>query len=589
MPSSRQMTDEQRRAMFARLHGGSGGGSSGTAYDDADDDYDPVAFAEYQRQFYANLHANERPVWKEFLSGAAEGAGHGVQIAVNDLTHGLTDKLGWTDAETLVREGGTAYAVADLLGTVSSALLETALLQGAGAELSAAAALHKGEAALAGIRGLQAAVSVAEGMEAFRGGDAIDAFRQDRYLNPDLDKALAVVGEAADIYGGYQLAAGFGKLVGALRAIPAGSQTVGDFLDVAAKAAGDAVSKPFAALWQTAENALPKTSEAVKTAYDYYSRFSEITGGGLTDLLSKGKGLVANVTGALMLGRATAESVITRKTEKYAKAAFEAGKPYTIAAATPRGAAGTALAATVGTTGNPIEKMTRKGAWTPAQEEGVYRAKVDVVQDAYKSGQISADERDSLLKQVATEKPRNMAGNSLYGVQSAMSKFFQWKGGEAASALGSSTLARIQSEDRASAKAQKEAEKAEKARAAAEREEAAKVLSAAFGVSPVETSKGKKTADASDTSTFNTINQWLGSGLMYTGHTGVLSPMGEAGTGIAQTWNAALAVLGAVDYNNRAAKSHDKTYTSPLQSQKPAAQKTEQQAAEEILRAAFGL
>lgn len=47
----------------------------------------------------------------------------------------------------------------------------------------------------------------------------------------------------------------------------------------------------------------------------------------------------------------------------------------------------------------------------------------------------------------------------------------------------------------------------------------------------------------------------LGSGLMFTGNLRAFSPMPSAGPGIAQTWNAILAILGARDYNVRAKTS----------------------------------
>ncbi len=57
-------------------------------------------------------------------------------------------------------------------------------------------------------------------------------------------------------------------------------------------------------------------------------------------------------------------------------------------------------------------------------------------------------------------------------------------------------------------------------------------------------------------------NLW-GAGLMVAGNTGAFAPMGEAGTAIAQIWNAALAGMGVHEYNLKAAEHPDPTAYRP--------------------------
>ena len=49
----------------------------------------------------------------------------------------------------------------------------------------------------------------------------------------------------------------------------------------------------------------------------------------------------------------------------------------------------------------------------------------------------------------------------------------------------------------------------------------------------------------------------LGQGLMFTGQSGALKPMGRAGNAIAQSWNAALAAIGAREFNQKAKAKPD--------------------------------
>lgn len=584
MPTSRQMTDEQRRAMFARLNGG-GGSSGGSAtipysYDGAGD--------------------TTTSTWTGFWKGFGEGALGGLNIGINNFTHGLTDWLGLTKAGDYVASGDTAYAVSDLLSTVGSSAAWMAMLGGAGSSLEGMAAGQIPQNFTpAGLKLLQSLTTFGQAMEAFRVGNAMDAFRDDRYLQPDLDKALAVVGEAVDIYGGYLSLAGFGQAVSSLRLIPLPKaisstsgysllpNTVGDSLAALLKTTGQAITKPFAAFWSKASQVAPKLSGLAKEVYNLYTKASEVTGGSLHDILNGGTSLVAKVAAGELAVRAGAEKLVSMKTERDAKAAFAKGEDYTLEAANPRGLFGTLGAAAVSTLGNPIEKATRPGAFTPAQQEGVYRAQVSTVKDAYKRGEISKGERDAMLDKLAESKPRNMEGKALYSVEPAMVKFFQWKGGDVTSSLVPTTAEKVKQDAKHSAAVTAAAEKAAKK---AQQDKEAAIFASAFGVELPKSYTPKATSSSSKSeSLFDNLNTSLGIGLMYTGNTGILSPMGGAGTGIAQAWNAALAGLGAVDYNRKKANAHDRVYTSPLVQAQRDAEAQRQKDEEAVFRSVFGL
>lgn len=59
------------------------------------------------------------------------------------------------------------------------------------------------------------------------------------------------------------------------------------------------------------------------------------------------------------------------------------------------------------------------------------------------------------------------------------------------------------------------------------------------------------------------IAEKAGAGLMTTGNSGIFGMMPRSGTGAAQAWNAALAVLGSLEYNERASRTLDRSPRPP--------------------------
>ena len=59
------------------------------------------------------------------------------------------------------------------------------------------------------------------------------------------------------------------------------------------------------------------------------------------------------------------------------------------------------------------------------------------------------------------------------------------------------------------------------------------------------------------------VSEKAGLGLMTTGNSGIFGMMPRAGTGAAQAWNAALAVIGSLEYNERAQRTLDRSPRPP--------------------------
>jgi hypothetical protein len=168
-----------------------------------------------------------------------------------------------------------------------------------------------------------------------------------------------------------------------------------------------------------------------------------------------------------------------------------------------------------------------------------------------------------------------------------MPKYFQWQGGQATSKLLPTTAEKA---NRDSKLAASEEATAQKAAQRSQRAEDANFFATTLGIqAPAYARETTSSKSSKEESTFDKLNRNLGVGLMYTGRVGAFSPMGAAGTGVAQTWNAVLAGMGAADYNRRQEHARDKVYSSPIvQAQRDAAEKLRKED-EELFRRVLGL
>lgn len=173
------MSDEQRKAMFARLRGGAGGGGGGGG----------VAYA------YDGHGDTETNPLKAAFKGFFEGARQGAENDVNALSFGLTDKYGVTHS---FENTGTANEISKGLATIGSlaaySAFGAAAMGGAGIGLGAAAGLTDGGILEIGAK---------EGLEALQ----VYGKRQDGidYVwNLSFDEATKLLDEALKLYPGPQ-------------------------------------------------------------------------------------------------------------------------------------------------------------------------------------------------------------------------------------------------------------------------------------------------------------------------------------------------------------------------------------------------
>lgn len=110
--------------------------------------------------------------------------------------------------------------------------------------------------------------------------------------------------------------------------------------------------------------------------------------------------------------------------------AFAAGEEWGIDPAQPRDGWETALAIAAGTLGNPIEKQFRYGQDSYRASVAAYRAKYDALKETARRDGWPADRLDKELNELARTKPRNMAGKAAWTFAPAAASFLVWKGGE---------------------------------------------------------------------------------------------------------------------------------------------------------------
>jgi endonuclease YncB( thermonuclease family) len=110
--------------------------------------------------------------------------------------------------------------------------------------------------------------------------------------------------------------------------------------------------------------------------------------------------------------------------------AWSQGEDYVFDPADPRSALGTAAAFAAGTLGNPIEKQFRYGQDAYATQVANYRARYDAIDKAEASGEFSPGEAEDERRKLAEDKPRNMAGKGPWTFAPASAAFIAWQAGK---------------------------------------------------------------------------------------------------------------------------------------------------------------
>jgi hypothetical protein len=116
--------------------------------------------------------------------------------------------------------------------------------------------------------------------------------------------------------------------------------------------------------------------------------------------------------------------------QEEAAQAFRDGRDWGIDPAQPRSGLATAAAIAAGTLGNPIEKQFRFGQDNYQASVAAYRAKYDAIQETAKRDGWTPERTDAALTKLSAEKPRNMAGKAAWTFAPASAAFLAWKGGE---------------------------------------------------------------------------------------------------------------------------------------------------------------
>ena len=431
--SRQPMSDEQRKAMFAKMRSGPAPSS---------DDGGSVA----DRMKAAGIRvygADNPPTWwdktKAVLSGAFEGAKGGGAIVGSKLTLGATDALartrfgqavGMVDSSTL--EGGD-YDFARGASTVARESLLAAVGVGVLSKLGAA---WKGTRLAQTAAGQHARLLSTVGGFATQYG--IDEFRESHpVLDPRADKVLAMAGQLAGYVGAIGL---LGSLHQYGRAALSGTK-----LASAGQSLLAGIDKGLAAPFKWLGGKLPASvATALQKAHGAYSAFSDFTGATLKDLVAKPvtkadwlkKAYVASGMAAV----GVRDELAIRHYQKERESALRDGREFIIPADKPRGLAGVLGAMAVGTTGNPIEKLFRPGLKTYQSSVGAYRADYDAIQADRREGRISEARADAALAKLAENKPRNLQGKELWQFAPAAAAFLSWQAGEAMGQARRSTV-----------------------------------------------------------------------------------------------------------------------------------------------------
>ena len=439
--SGQPMSDEQRKAMFAKMRGGGGGGGSGSSSSDGND-----LAAQYDRMRADGIKiydGNNAPSWwdktKAFFGGAVEGARGGSAIVQDKITFGASDALartrfgqalGMIDSDTL--QGGD-YDFSRGAATVARESLLGALGIGALSKLGAA---WKGTSLAQSAIGEHARLLSAVGGFASKYG--IDSYRESNpTINPFADKFLGMASQIAGYVGSIGL---LGSLHQYGRAALSGTKlaTAGKSL---VAGIDNALSAPFK--WLGGKMPAP-VAGALKKAHGAYSAFADFTGSSIKDLATKPtskmdwfkKAYVA--TG--MAGIAARDEMAIRQYQGERESALRAGREFTIPSDSPRGLAGTLGAMAIGTTGNPIEKLFRPGLKSYQASVGAYRADYNAIKADQQAGRISAHEADAALAKLAENKPRNIQGKEIWQFAPAAAAFVNWQAGDAMSKARRSTV-----------------------------------------------------------------------------------------------------------------------------------------------------
>ncbi len=397
-PPGMPMSDEQRKAMFARMRGGGGGGRRRAAEDTATAvSSEPLDTEALARDLFTNPVQNPNDPYAAFTT---PGYGDDALFATAPPAPGAVNE-----------------ALANLILALSGARAVTAIPQ------IAAWASRLGPTGQALWKAIQSwKTPLAAGATAWGIGEYREA---NPTMDPRGEKALAI---AQQIAGYVSAITGLGTAKGQVaKALPGAVKTGitdalatgGRWMEDLAKAIGSHMPAGV--------------KDALSKVYGGYTKVADYTGASISDVMSTQNTTEANIKRALVIAgfaaKETHEETTIRGIQRDMEAQWAQGEDYVFDPADPRGPLGSAIAFAAGTLGNPIEKQFRYGQDSYATQVAAYRARYDAIGRAEASGEMSPGEAEAERQKLAEDKPQNMAGKGAWTFAPASAAFMSWQAG----------------------------------------------------------------------------------------------------------------------------------------------------------------
>lgn len=405
----RYMSDEQRRAMFARMHGGASATSHeppktrtvglNTVVDTESNtpliSYDPATTYKTDTAQPEPFAMVKRTRWNK---GDFNNPSPSLDTETGNIM--ATREPDWIEEALLLLAGGA------IAGELAGAFR---LAGGASRLTSTAASLAKQVATPAALAATSA---------------GINAYREAHpTIDPKTDKALALAQQIS----GY---------LAAITGLAPGKALIGKLTPSWLASAYNTVTGGVGNLLTRAGNQIAAVSpKALQTAapkiHQIYSTVADYTGSSLTDLISTKGGLEANIKRALAITafgtKLAVEEHQISEAQRRMEAAWAAGEDFIAPPPTERTGLETAVAVAAGTLGNPIEKQFRYGNEGYVNQVAYYRARYDDIDRRLRAGDLTTDQAQQERTELAKHKPQNMAGKAAWTIAPASAAYLAWQ------------------------------------------------------------------------------------------------------------------------------------------------------------------
>ena len=478
------MSDEQRRAMFWRM---SHGGRAAPRSPELQAQYDRMA-AEGIKIYGPDDEVSWWDKTKAFLSGAVEGYRGGRAIVGSKLTFGATDALartrfgqatGMIDSATLT---GWDYDLSRGAAAIGAGAAHIAI---SGAALNALGRAYGATKFSATVAGRLMKPGLAIG--GFAGKSAIEDYRAaNPTMSPTKHALLARAAQVSGYVGSIALLAtalSAGKLLGRFikphtilnlkktvaqkplhslsSYIRVGLRKSDRIIGALGRAIKGGTSKASTAiLGKSAGGALNTGANKLLAGW---SKLADFTGSSVKEMAALPRALKTLKTGATgplradaitslkkaayvalgMVGIETRDALKIRTKAESIKEDIRAGRETPAPMDTARGIFGTAFAATVGTSGNPIEKLFRPGLDAHHARLAAYKAGYEEIDRVAREDNWPAARREAALLAHSKSMPGDMQGKALWQFAPAATTFINWKVGDLVRKAKLSTISKV--------------------------------------------------------------------------------------------------------------------------------------------------